>query len=135
MNGYRDIIEMTLKIIFAGTAEFAVPSLQALVKSTHQVAAVYTQPDRPAGRGRHLHPSPVKQFAQSQSIPVMQPRTLKSTTAQATLRDFNADVMIVVAYGLIIPQAVLDLFRLGCFNLHPSLLPRWRGLLRFNALF
>lgn len=103
------------------------PALQALVDSPHEVVAVYTQPDRPAGRGRKLSPSPVKQYAQEQGIPVEQPRTLRDEAAQATLTRWQADLMVVVAYGLILPQAVLDIPDRGCINIHASLLPRWRG--------
>ncbi|MCX7125946.1 MAG: methionyl-tRNA formyltransferase [Gammaproteobacteria bacterium] len=118
---------MPLKIIFAGTPEFAVPTLQLLLNSEHKVLAVYTQPDRPAGRGQHLHASPVKQLAQTHNIPVFQPKTLRDIDAQAELKKLNPDVMVVVAYGLILPQAVLSIPKLGCINVHPSLLPRWRG--------
>jgi methionyl-tRNA formyltransferase len=113
------------KIIFAGTPEFAVPSLQALVANGYPVTAVYTQPDRPAGRGRKLQASPVKQAAGA--IPVYQPESLKNPQAQAELAALQADLMIVIAYGLILPQAVLDMPRHGCINVHASLLPRWRG--------
>jgi methionyl-tRNA formyltransferase len=116
-----------MKIIFAGTPEFAVPSLQALLSSHHDVCAVYTQPDRPAGRGRQLHPSPVKQLAVAANIPVLQPLTFKTEEELQILRDFNADLMVVVAYGMILPQTVLDIPPLGCINVHGSLLPRWRG--------
>lgn len=116
-----------MKIIFAGTPEFAVPSLQTLLASGHEVCAVYTQPDRPAGRGRHLQPSPVKQLAVAANIPVLQPLTFKTDEELQRLRDFNADLMVVVAYGMILPQTVLDALPLGCINVHGSLLPRWRG--------
>lgn len=116
-----------MKIIFAGTPQFAVPSLQALIDSDHSVCAVYTQPDRPAGRGQKLTPSPVKQLAQQAGIAIYQPENFKSTEAIAELRALDADLMIVVAYGLILPQTVLDTPRLGCINVHGSLLPRWRG--------
>ncbi len=116
-----------LKIIFAGTPEFAVPSLKALINSEHQVVAVYTQPDRPAGRGQHLQASPVKAIAQSHNIPVFQPKTLRDPVVQNDMRALNADIIVVVAYGLILPEAVLHITRLGCVNVHPSLLPRWRG--------
>jgi methionyl-tRNA formyltransferase len=116
-----------LKIIFAGTPEFAVPTLQALLASEHQVVAVYTQPDRPAGRGQKLTASPVKQIALTAKIPVYQPTTLRDAAAQDTLRKLAADVMVVVAYGLISPKEVLQIPRLGCINVHASLLPRWRG--------
>jgi methionyl-tRNA formyltransferase len=116
-----------MRIIFAGTPEFAVPSLRALLKGAHQVVAVYTQPDRPAGRGRKLRAGPVKEVALEQGIPVEQPLTLKTPEAQAALAAYAPDLMVVVAYGLILPQAVLDLPVHGCVNVHASLLPRWRG--------
>ncbi|MGA6097813.1 methionyl-tRNA formyltransferase [Stutzerimonas marianensis] len=116
-----------MRIVFAGTPEFAAQHLQALLDANRQVVAVYTQPDRPAGRGQKLMPSPVKQLAQSRGIPVLQPSTLRAPEAQAELAALQADLMVVVAYGLILPQAVLDLPRLGCINSHASLLPRWRG--------
>ncbi|OGT43188.1 MAG: methionyl-tRNA formyltransferase [Gammaproteobacteria bacterium RIFCSPHIGHO2_12_FULL_40_19] len=115
------------KIIFAGTPEFAVPSLNALLHSEHTVLAVYTQPDRPAGRGRHLQSSSVKQMAEMHNLPVFQPKSLRDVDVQNTLREFNADIMVVVAYGIILPEAVLTIPRFGCVNVHPSLLPRWRG--------
>lgn len=117
----------SLKIVFAGTPEFAAHHLKALLDSEHQLQAVYTQPDRPAGRGKKLHASPVKQLAQEAGVRVFQPGSLKDATAQQQLAELGADVMIVVAYGLILPQAVLDIPRLGCLNVHASLLPRWRG--------
>ena len=116
-----------MKIVFAGTPEFAVASLRALLASAHQVVAVYTQPDRPAGRGRKLRASPVKELALQHHIPVEQPLSLKTPESQATLAAYAPDLMVVVAYGLILPQAVLDLPRRGCVNVHASLLPRWRG--------
>ena len=116
-----------LRVVFAGTPEFAASSLAALLESQREVVAVYTQPDRPAGRGRKLTPSPVKQLALEHSLPVYQPQTLKQPEAQAELAALNADIMVVVAYGLLLPQAVLDIPRLGCVNVHASLLPRWRG--------
>lgn len=118
---------MSLNILFAGTPEFAVPSLNALVNSEHTVVAVYTQPDRPAGRGQQLQASPVKIAAQAQALSVVQPQTLRDPAVQAELKNLQADVMVVVAYGLILPEAVLAIPRLGCVNVHPSLLPRWRG--------
>jgi methionyl-tRNA formyltransferase len=117
----------SLRIIFAGTPDFAASALIALIKSEHQIVAVYTQPDRPAGRGRKLHASPVKEVALENDIPVLQPDNLKETDTQDVLQSFNADVMVVAAYGLILPQVVLDIPRLGCLNIHASLLPRWRG--------
>lgn len=116
-----------LKIVFAGTPEFAAHHLQALLNSHHQVAAVYTQPDRPAGRGKKLQASPVKEIALNAGLEVQQPLTLKDPEAQATLAAYNADLMVVVAYGLLLPAAVLAIPRLGCVNVHASLLPRWRG--------
>ncbi len=116
-----------MKIIFAGTPEFAVPSLQLLIASGHDVCAVYTQPDRPAGRGRQLHPSPVKTVALAAGLPVFQPLTLKTDEDYQQIAALNADLMVVVAYGMILTQAVLDLPKLGCINVHGSLLPRWRG--------
>jgi methionyl-tRNA formyltransferase len=116
-----------LRIIFAGTPDFAAKHLSALLNSAHEVIAVYTQPDRPAGRGKKLKPSDVKQLALSSDIPVYQPKTLRDETAQQELSALHADLMVVVAYGLILPQVVLDTPRLGCINVHGSLLPRWRG--------
>lgn len=116
-----------LKVIFAGTPEFAVPALKALVAAGHQVTAVYTQPDRPAGRGRQLAASPVKTMALAAGLAVLQPPTLRDPQVVQALRAHAADLMVVVAYGLLLPQAVLDAPRLGCVNVHASLLPRWRG--------
>ena len=116
-----------LRILFAGTPDFAAIHLQELLHSSHEVIGVYTQPDRPAGRGKKLQASPVKQLAQQAGVPVRQPASLRNPDAQAELTGFAADVMVVVAYGLILPQAVLDAPRLGCLNVHASLLPRWRG--------
>jgi methionyl-tRNA formyltransferase len=116
-----------MKILFAGTPEFAVPSLQALIESDHDVIGVYSQPDRPAGRGRKLAPSPVKAAALAHDIPVYQPPSLKDALAQQTLASHNADLLVVAAYGLILPKAVLAMPQYGCINVHGSLLPRWRG--------
>ncbi|MGM0536016.1 MAG: methionyl-tRNA formyltransferase [Pseudomonadota bacterium] len=116
-----------LRVIFAGTPDFAAESLASLLASRHDVVAVYTQPDRPAGRGRKLTPSPVKALAQAHGLTVHQPTSLKTPEVQAELVSHQADVMVVVAYGLILPRAVLDIPRLGCLNVHASLLPRWRG--------
>lgn len=116
-----------LKIIFAGTPDFAARHLDALLASEHQVVAVFTQPDRPAGRGNKLTPSPVKVLAQSNEIPVFQPTSLRPEESQRLVANLQADIMVVVAYGLILPKAVLDMPRLGCINVHGSLLPRWRG--------
>ncbi|WOX03955.1 methionyl-tRNA formyltransferase [Microbulbifer pacificus] len=118
---------MSLNIIFAGTPDFAAVHLQTLLDSEHNVIAVYSQPDRPAGRGKKLLASPVKQLAREHNIPVYQPLTLRNEEAQQELAALNADVMVVVAYGLILPQVALDTPRLGCVNVHASLLPRWRG--------
>lgn len=117
---------MTLRIVFAGTPEFAVPALRACA-ARGEVVAVYTQPDRPAGRGRQVQMSPVKQAALELGLPVQQPLNFKSEEALDLLRSHAADLMVVVAYGLILPQAVLETPRLGCWNVHASLLPRWRG--------
>lgn len=116
-----------LKIVFAGTPEFAASTLQAVLTTEHQIVACYTQPDRPAGRGRKLTPSPVKSLAQEQGIPVFQPLNFKQEEDVQQLAALNADIMVVVAYGLILPQTVLNIPRLGCINVHASLLPRWRG--------
>lgn len=114
-----------MKVIFAGTPEFAVPALQAIIDAGHEVVQVLTQPDRPAGRGMKLKPSPVKALALSHQIPVYQPESLKAAEAQSLLA--ACDVMVVAAYGLILPQATLDWPKYGCYNIHASLLPRWRG--------
>jgi methionyl-tRNA formyltransferase len=117
----------SLRIIFAGTPDFAARHLDALLSSGHQVVGVFTQPDRPAGRGNKLTPSTVKVLAEQHQIPVFQPKSLRPQENQHLVADLNADVMVVVAYGLILPKAVLDMPRLGCINVHGSLLPRWRG--------
>ena len=123
-----------MRIIFAGTPEFAVPALEALIDQSHQkinglfeIELVLTQPDRPAGRGMKLQASPVKQLALQHNLPIYQPESLKPAEVQAHIANINADVMIVAAYGLIIPTTVLKLFAKGCYNIHASLLPRWRG--------
>lgn len=116
-----------MKLIFAGTPEFAAAALAALADAGHDIALVLTQPDRPAGRGMALQASPVKRLAEARGLPVFQPPTLKDAEAQARLAAVGADAMVVAAYGLILPQAVLDLPRHGCLNIHASLLPRWRG--------
>lgn len=116
-----------LRLVFAGTPEFAAEHLKALLDTPHQIVAVYTQPDRPAGRGQKLMPSPVKQLALQHGLPVLQPPTLRDPATQEELRALAPDLMVVVAYGLILPQVVLDIPRLGCINSHASLLPRWRG--------
>ena len=116
-----------LKIIFAGTPQFAATALEALLAQQFTVAAVLTQPDRPTGRGLQLIPSPVKQLALARSLPVLQPDSLTSIDVQQALAGYAADVMVVAAYGLILPDSVLRLPRYGCLNIHASLLPRWRG--------
>ncbi|MCK2110949.1 methionyl-tRNA formyltransferase [Pseudomonas juntendi] len=116
-----------MRIVFAGTPEFAAEHLKALLDNPYEIVAVYTQPDRPAGRGQKLMPSAVKALAVAHGIPVLQPQTLRNAEAQAELAALQPDLMVVVAYGLILPQAVLDIPRLGCINSHASLLPRWRG--------
>lgn len=117
---------MALRIVFAGTPGFAVPCLRAAA-SRGEVVGVYTQPDRPSGRGRHLAASPVKVEALAHGLPVFQPENFRSAAARRQLRDLRPDLMVVVAYGLILPQSVLDIPRMGCWNVHASLLPRWRG--------
>jgi methionyl-tRNA formyltransferase len=117
----------SLRIIYAGTPDFSVPALNALIASRHHVVAVYTQPDRPAGRGRALQASPVKTVAVDNNIPVYQPQSLRDPEQQGILRELAADLMVVTAYGLILPAEVLSAPRLGCINIHASLLPRWRG--------
>jgi methionyl-tRNA formyltransferase len=117
----------TLRIVFAGTPDFSVPTLQALIDAGYPVIAVYTQPDRPAGRGRESRPSPVKLLALQHDLTVYQPASLKAESEQQQLAALRPDLMIVVAYGLLLPKAVLSIPRLGCINVHASLLPRWRG--------
>ncbi|GAB6034944.1 methionyl-tRNA formyltransferase [Galenea microaerophila] len=116
-----------MRIIFAGTPDFSVAPLEALIAAGHEIVAVYTQPDRPAGRGRKLTPSPVKQAALAHQLPVFQPENFKSDDAIHTLKAHQADIMVVVAYGLILPKAILETPTYGCLNIHASLLPRWRG--------
>lgn len=118
---------MSLRIIFAGTPDFAAVHLHSLLTSQHEIIAVYTQPDRPAGRGKKLTASPVKEIALAKQIPVYQPENFKSIDDQQTLKNLDADLMVVVAYGLILPEVILNSPRLGCINVHASLLPRWRG--------
>lgn len=120
-------MSQSLRIVFAGTPDFAARHLAALLSSEHEVIAVYTQPDRPAGRGKKLTASPVKTIALEHDIPVYQPENFKSDEAKQELSDLNADIMVVVAYGLLLPQVVLDTPKLGCINVHGSILPRWRG--------
>lgn len=121
-----------MKIIFAGTPEFAVPALQMLLDSKHKIVAVYTQPDRPAGRGRKLQLGPVKSLALSAGVPVFQPENLKAEADIEQLIALDADLMVVVAYGLILSQRILDIPKKGCINIHGSLLPRWRGAAPIN---
>lgn len=116
-----------MRLVFAGTPDFAATALRALLGTHHTIVGVYSQPDRPAGRGRKLQPSPVKQVALDNGIPVFQPENLKTPEAQQELADLRPEVMIVAAYGLILPQAVLEIPAHGCLNIHASLLPRWRG--------
>jgi methionyl-tRNA formyltransferase len=117
----------SLNIVFGGTPEFSVPALEALCEAGHRIVAVYTQPDRPAGRGQKLRLSAVKECAVRRGLHIEQPTTLRGAQAAAHLASFRPDVMVVVAYGLILPEAILDIPRLGCVNIHASLLPRWRG--------
>ena len=119
--------KLAMRVIFMGTPGFAVPSLKALIESPHDVVAVYCQPPRPAGRGMQLTPSPVQVLAEKHGIPVFTPTSLKSAEAQEQFCNHAADVAVVAAYGLLLPQAILDAPRLGCMNVHPSDLPRWRG--------
>jgi methionyl-tRNA formyltransferase len=123
---------MPLRLIFMGTPEFAVPTLLELVAHGHEIAAVYTRAAKPAGRGMKLQPTPVEQEARRLGIPVETPATLKTPEAAAEFRAHNAEAAVVVAYGMILPQAILDTPKLGCFNLHASLLPRWRGAAPIN---
>ncbi len=116
-----------LNIIFAGTPDFALPSLKALCESQHTVQAVYTQPDRPAGRGKKNQASPIKLYASEQNIPVFQPEKLSGPSVLSPLEDMHPDLMVVIAYGLILPSRVLAIPKYGCINVHASLLPRWRG--------
>jgi len=120
-------LSQSLRIVFAGTPDFAARHLAALLSSEHEVIAVYTNPDRPAGRGKKLSAPPVKQLALEHEIPVYQPENFKSDEAKQELAALNADIMVVVAYGMLLPQVVLDTPRLGCINVHGSILPRWRG--------
>ncbi|MBE9548486.1 MAG: methionyl-tRNA formyltransferase [Proteobacteria bacterium] len=121
------IDKSSLRIGFAGTPDFAAVALQTLLENQHQVVAVYTQPDRPAGRGRALQMSPVKQLASRHQIPVFQPQSLRDEAALVELKALNLDLLVVVAYGLILPEEALNTPTMGCWNIHASLLPRWRG--------
>jgi methionyl-tRNA formyltransferase len=123
---------MSLRLIFMGTPDFAVPSLLALVAAGHDIAAVYTRAPKPAGRGMGMQVTPIEREARRLAIPVHTPKTLKDETEQAVFRAFNADAAVVVAYGMILPKAILEALRLGCFNVHASLLSRWRGAAPIN---
>jgi methionyl-tRNA formyltransferase len=127
MSSSRTSSSSPLRLVFAGTPDFAATALRALIQTQHDIVAVYTQPDRPAGRGRKLTPGPVKQLAQQYQLPVFQPASLKTPEAIEQLRTLDADVMVIAAYGLLLPPEVLSVPRLGCLNIHASLLPRWRG--------
>ena len=116
-----------MKLVFMGTPDFAVVTLKALVAAGHEIAAVYSQPPRPAGRGQSVRPSPVQDYAMAQGIEVRTPQSLKSADEQKSFADLKADAAVVVAYGLLLPQTILDAPRFGCFNVHASVLPRWRG--------
>lgn len=120
-------LRTSLRIVFAGTPDFAARHLAQLLSSQHHVVAVYTKPDRPAGRGKKITTSPVKDLAQEHNIPIFQPENFKSEQAQQELAAIEADILVVVAYGLILPKVILDTPRLGCINVHGSILPRWRG--------
>jgi methionyl-tRNA formyltransferase len=120
-------MDQNLAVAFAGTPDFALPALEAIAASRHRLTVIYTQPDRPAGRGRRLAASPVKERGLALGLPIQQPQTLRDATAPAALAAFAPDVMVVVAYGLLLPPAILGLPRFGCLNIHASLLPRWRG--------
>ena len=120
-------MDARLAVVFAGTPQFAIPSLEAIAGSRHRIAAVLTQPDRPSGRGRHVAPSPVKERALALGLTVRQPASLRNAEAEKLIASFAPDVMVVVAYGLLLPPAILAIPRLGCLNVHASLLPRWRG--------
>lgn len=116
-----------MNIIFAGTPNFALPAFEKLLSSKHKICAVYTKPDRPAGRGLHLLASPVKEKALALNLPILQPENFKNITEQERLKSFQSDIFVDVAYGVILPHAILNLPHYGCINIHPSLLPRWRG--------
>lgn len=117
----------SFKIVFAGTPEFGIPCLNALIQENFKIQAIYTQPDRPAGRGRNLQTSAIKDWGVHQNIPIYQPINFKSQESISTLKDLAPDLMIVIAYGLILPKQVLDIPKFGCINVHASILPRWRG--------
>ena len=123
---------MALRLVFMGTPDFAVPTLNEIVGHGHDVVAVYTRAPKPAGRGMDVTPSPVEREARRFGLPVLTPATLRTADAEASMRAHGAEAAVVVAYGLILPQAILDAFPLGAFNLHASLLPRWRGAAPIN---
>jgi methionyl-tRNA formyltransferase len=127
LNSEKEAINRPLRVVFAGTPEFALRPLQTLLDEACEVVGVLTQPDRPAGRGKKLTASPVKQLATEYRLPILQPQTLRDPEVQAQLKALQADLMVVVAYGLMVPADVLNMPRLGCWNIHASLLPRWRG--------
>ena len=117
----------SLNIVFCGTPEFGIPSLEVLFKSSHNIVAIYTQPDRPSGRGQKLTPSPVKTWAQQHSITVYQPKNFKNSADLAILKDLKPDLIVVIAYGIILPKEMLEIPKFGCINVHASILPKWRG--------
>src|SRR5665213_1682731 len=121
-----------MRLIFMGTPDFAVPTLLALADAGHDIVAAYTRAPKPAGRGMALQPTPVEREARRLALPVLTPKTFKDEAAQAAFRAHNADAAVVVAYGLILPKPVVEAPRLGCFNVHASLLPRWRGAAPIN---
>ena len=116
-----------MKIVFAGTPGFALPSLEALIDSPHEILAIYTRPDKPSGRGQKLTPSPVKEKASEKNMPLYQPVSLKDSAAQDEMRNLNPDVLINVAYGMLLPEEILNIPKFGCVNIHPSMLPKFRG--------
>lgn len=116
-----------MKIIFAGTPKFAIPALQKIINSNHEICAVYTRPDKPAGRGQKLTPTPVKVVAEEHNLPIYQPKTLKAIEAQEEMKSLNPDILINVAYGMLLPEEILNIPKFGCINIHPSMLPLYRG--------
>lgn len=116
-----------MKIIFAGTPEFALPALKKLLNSDHEICAVYTKPDKPSGRGQKVSPSPIKTFALESNLPIYQPESLKNPESQKEMQELNADLLVNVAYGMLLPKQILNIPKFGCINIHPSLLPLWRG--------
>ena len=124
-----------MKIVFAGTPDFAKQHLEMVLDSKHNIVGVLTQPDRRSGRGKKIQSSAVKELALKKGLPVMQPEVLKNDKTVETLTDLNPDIILVVAYGLLVPTDILNIPKLGCINVHASLLPRWRGALQWNMLF